>query len=133
MWDELLAGPNERTEFREMYEGMWLSSGFAMEAVTGDLMFTDELTEGLLTVHEQHVQKLKKEWNTKASLLEGVHKYVRLLEDETTLVVRRNLVSFWPRSPCTANWIRLGNVKRSGSSVRQGRNTSEGRKATKAH
>ena len=64
-----------------------------METVTGDHSFTDKFTEGLLTAHEQHVQKLRTELNTKASLMEGVHKYMRVMEDEATLVVRRNHVS----------------------------------------
>jgi hypothetical protein len=75
---------------------------------------TDEFTEELLTVHEQHVQKLKAEWNAKASLLEGVHKYMRVMEDEATLVVRHNLAPLIPNqnTPLTGSYV--GNVERSG-------------------
>ena len=82
LWDELLAGEEERAEFAAFVDGNYILCDRILDLPT---WMTDEHTEDLLSQHEHEIARLKAEVRLKTPLLTMIRKYFEICEEEKEL------------------------------------------------
>jgi protein regulator of cytokinesis 1 len=99
LWDELLIGDEERSDFTPYFDGAL--PFHSVEPLR--ICLPDEHTEELLLIHEEEIRRLKEERRTKAHLLPSIRKYFDICGEEKELANsasdQSRLLGRGPRDP----------------------------------
>ena len=103
LWDELMVGEEERSDFTYFTEGASYSR-FVRPNYAQQICFIQvEHSEELLTIHEEEIQRLKEERRLKSSILASIKKYFDICEEEKELAAaamdQTRLLGRGPRDP----------------------------------